>query len=101
MTEPRWQLRDYAIKPDEMDDWIAEWRAKIVPLRRRFGFEVAGAWRVQGADRFVWIINYNGERPWKEMDLAYYESAERKRMDPDPARHIAHSDTRFVDPLEP
>ena len=90
------QLREYTVKPGEMDEWIAEWRSKVVPLRKKHGFDVLGAWTVDGTDQFVWIISYGGTQQWKDADAGYYESAERKAMDPDPARHLAQTGARFM-----
>ena len=95
----RAQLRDYAIKPGELEAWVQEWHTSIAPLRRRFGFEVLGAWTVEGEDRFVWILEYRGSGSWESADAAYYDSSERKAIKPDPARHIAGSATRFIDPV--
>ena len=92
----KFQLREYAVKPGEMDEWIAEWREKIVPLRQRHGFKVLGAWIVDGTDQFVWIISHDGMKSWEEADAEYYGSPERKAMDPDPARHLAHTRARFM-----
>ncbi|SRR5579872_6166844 len=86
------QLRDYTIKPGEMAEWLAEWQAQIVPLRRKHGFEVAGAWTIE-ADRFVWILRRDDPQSWEEADQAYYGSPERKAMSPDPARHVAETRT--------
>lgn len=97
----RAQLRDYTIKPGELDAWVEEWRTSIAPLRRHFGFEVLGAWTVEGEDRFVWIMEHRGGGSWEAADAAYYGSAERRAIDPDPARHIAHSETRFIDSVTP
>ena len=94
----RAQLRDYTIKPGELQAWVDEWRAKVAPLRRKLGFEVLGAWTVPGEDRFVWIIRYAGPGTWEDADRAYYESPDRKAMTPDPARHIAHHEERFLEP---
>src|SRR3989442_1827710 len=85
------QLRMYTIKPGEMDAWLEEWGRLIVPLRHRLGFEIAGAWTTQ-SDQFVWILRYAGSKTWEEAEAAYYASAERTTMQPDPARHIAKSE---------
>ncbi len=69
----RCQIREYTIKPGEIDQWIGEWRAKIVPTRRQFGFEVLGAWTVDGTDKFICIIGYHGPKSWEEVDAAYYQ----------------------------
>ena len=79
-----------------MNDWLEEWRARIVPLRLAHGFKIAGAWTVDGTDRFVWIISYEGPKSWEEADAGYYASPERKAIDPDPARHLAGTTTRLM-----
>jgi NIPSNAP len=92
----RSQLREYTVNPGEMDAWLAEWREKIVPLRRRFGFEILGAWTIDGSDQFVWIITHQGPKSWSEADADYYASPERKAIDPDPARHLAKTGARLM-----
>jgi hypothetical protein len=90
------QIREYTVKPGEMADWVAEWRSRVVPLRRKFGFQIVGAWTVDGTDQFVWIITYDGPKSWEQADADYYQSPERKALDPDPARHLAHTQTRLM-----
>lgn len=41
------QLRDYRIAPGAMEDWVAEWRRRIVPIRRAVGFTVSAAWVIR------------------------------------------------------
>lgn len=84
-----YMLRDYRVKPGEMEDFVSEWKTKIVPLRKKLGFEVVGAWTV-GDGRFVWILGYQGKSgDFEEANERYYSSKERKAMKPDPARHLA------------
>lgn len=92
----RVQLRRYTVKPSEMQDWLREWREKVKPLRARFGFQVVGAWTA-APDQFVWIIRYDGPLSFEEADRAYYSSSERKALSPDPARHLAGTDTLIMD----
>lgn len=81
-------LRDYGVKPGEMEEWLREWAEKIYPLRLKMGFRVVGAWRV-GDDRFVWILSYDGEAgEFEKANQRYYDSKERKEIAPDPARHL-------------
>jgi hypothetical protein len=91
-----WQLREYTVRPGEMSEWIEEWRTHIVPLREKAGFQVLGAWTVDGTDQFVWIIGYDGPRSWDQANADYYASPERKALDPDPARHLAHQEARLM-----
>lgn len=80
------ELRIYTIQPGALDEWIAEWRDQIRPLRERFGFSVLGPWINRDGGKFVWILGH--EDDWDAVDASYYGSPERKAMEPDPARHL-------------
>jgi hypothetical protein len=84
-----WQLRLYSIREGEWDDWVREWRDSIAPLRRRLGFEVLGPWRADDG-RFAWMI---GHEDFDAADEAYYASPARAALAPDPARHLAETET--------
>ena len=81
-----YQLRDYRVRPGELDEWLEEWREQVYPLRLANGFEVIGAWIAREESRFVWII---GHDDFQLANDVYYASPERAGMDPDPARHLA------------
>jgi hypothetical protein len=85
----RYQLRDYTVREGALDEFVREWRERIVPIRERFGFVVAGAWVVEGESRFVWVVGYDGPEGFEARDREYYDSPERAALDPSPARHIA------------
>lgn len=91
-----YQLRHYRIRAGAMDEFIDAWLRGVYPLRRKFGFTFAGAWRVDGADEFIWIIGYDGPQGFAAADKAYYASPERKRMSPDPAQFIEEPTTKTV-----
>jgi len=93
----RYQLRDYRVKPGEMEAWLAEWAASIRPLRETFGFQIVGAWRVEAEERFVWILAYEGAGSFEEADRRYYESHDRRALEPDPARHLAETRMWFME----
>ena len=90
------QLRMYKAKDGELEAFIQEWRAQVLPLRRRFGFRVEGAWAIRERNEFVWVIAYDGPEGFEKRDAEYYASPERKALTPDPARHLAHIDTRLM-----
>ena len=89
-----YQLRSYVVKQGEMDEWLTEWREKVVPLRLEFGFEVVGAWVIGEESRFVWIVRHDGD--FEARDKDYYASPERKAIAPDPARHLADVETMMM-----
>lgn len=84
-----------------MQEFLDAWLAGVVPLRRRFGFEVIGAWVVDGADELVWIIGYAGDDGFDAADDRYYASPERAALDPDPAQWFESAEaTRLSSVLE-
>ena len=92
-------LRLYRIRPGELDAFVAEWRATIVPLRRSFGFTVDAAWTSPETDTFVWLLRYVGSEDWETADAAYYDSPERAAFDPDPARLIVDATELRLEPV--
>lgn len=94
-----YQYRRYRIEDGAMDAFLSEWRDVIVPMRRRFGFDVVGAWVAAEDNGFVWILSYGGSEGYAARDAEYYASDERRSLDPDPARHIAEMETAIVAPV--
>jgi len=91
------QLRDYKVKPGQMNEWIDEWRAKIYPLRVKLGFRVVGAWTINQEDRFIWILSFEGpEGSFAQAEKAYFDSTERKSIKPDPVRHLASTSQAMI-----
>jgi hypothetical protein len=93
-------LRVYRIRRGELDAFVAEWRAAIVPLRRRFGFTVEAAWTSRETDTFVWLLRYDGADDWETANAAYYDSPERAAFDPDPARLIVDTTELRLEPVD-
>jgi hypothetical protein len=83
----QFQLRDYTVEDGRLDDFVAEWREHVLPLRLALGFNVLGPWVERETSRFVWMIGYDGDLA--AANERYYSSPERAAMDPDPARLIA------------
>jgi hypothetical protein len=92
----QYQLRHYKIRAGRMEAFLDAWLRGVYPLRQKFGFTFVGAWRVEGADEFVWVIGYDGTDGLAAADRRYYASDERKRMDPDPAQYIESPLTRVM-----
>lgn len=85
------ELRVYTVKPGAMEAWVGEWREHVCPLRLKLGFTVPAAWVVEGENRFVWLLEYDGD-DYESANAAYYESPERRALDPDPARHLTSTE---------
>jgi hypothetical protein len=92
------ELRVYTVRPGAMDAWLCEWREHVYPLRLKLGFAIPAAWVVEGQDRFVWLLEYDGD-DYEAANEAYYASPERQTLDPDPARHLSATEHWPLQPV--
>lgn len=92
-----YQLRIYEVKKGKMESWLAEWNSKIRPLRESHGFKIVGGWTLPKQNKFVWILGWNGRGKFSEADARYYESTARKKITPDPARHLRGAETSVME----
>ncbi len=93
------QIRIYTINRGKLDEFTRLWRQGIAPIRRKVGFQIAGAWVIRETNQFIWLIGYDGPEDWSVKDQEYFNSPERKKLDPDPASLIARTEQYFVDPV--
>src|SRR5512139_514513 len=91
------QIHIYTINRGSLDAFAAEWRGKIKPLREQFGFRVSGGWKVKETNQFVWFLSRDDSKDWDAQNEAFYQSDERRSLNPDPARHIARVEQYFAD----
>lgn len=90
------QLRVYTIPAERLAEFEAFWRAEILPLRRRFGFEVAGAWSDPQGGTFAWVVCHP---EFERAEAEYYMSPDRASLSRDPGEFIEASDLRMMDPV--
>jgi hypothetical protein len=95
------QLRMYGISEGKLPEFVQLWLTGVLPLRRKLGFTVDGAWTVRGEDRFVWIVSYDGESSFEAKNAEYYDSPERKALDPNPADLIEEAQEIMLSPVMP
>lgn len=95
------QLRDYRIRDGELERFLAEWLAKLAPLRREIGFTIPAAWTVPEESRFIWLLAHDGDwERFEQADAAYYASPGRAAISPDPARLIEEQRTMRLTPVD-
>lgn len=93
------QLRRYTINKGQLDDFLDAWTKNVVPLRRKHGFKVDGAWTIKNRNEFVWILTYDGPEQWQTKVDEYFSSPERKAMNPDPGHFVAKIEEWFISPV--
>jgi hypothetical protein len=93
------ELRRNRIRAGHVDECLRAWVDQVPALRRRFGFELVGAWFIDGSGELVWILGYDGPDGFEAADARYYASAERAALDPDPAQWFETSESVRMRPL--
>jgi hypothetical protein len=77
-----------------MEAWLDEWHEHVRRLRLAQGFTISGPWVGEDGETFAWVLGHDGD--FEAADQAYYESDERRAVQPDPARHIERTETWFM-----
>lgn len=93
------QLRIYTINRGKLGEFVSAWKGGVYPLRRQHGYTIPAAWTIEETNQFVWIVMYDGPEDWQAKEAAYYSSAQRRTLDPDPAQWIARAEQWFVAPV--
>jgi hypothetical protein len=93
------QLRTYTLHPNALEAFVGVWQAQIKPLREKLGFRILGAWTIKATNQFVWLLHHDDANAWQQLDQAYFDSEERRAMQPDPASLIARMEHHFVEPI--
>jgi hypothetical protein len=93
------QLRVFTINRGQMDRFVDAWVQGVPRLRLKHGFRIDGAWIVPERNEFLWVLSYDGPEGFAAKDSAYYASAERGALDPDPVQFIARAERWFVRPV--
>ena len=94
------QLRHYQLKEggDRQAFLDVFWNG-VVPARKAYGFSVEGAWSVNEADEFVWIVSHRGDaEEFAAAEKAYYDGPERAALPVEPASFVAHMELRLMTP---
>lgn len=85
-----YQLRMYEVKEGLMGEFLGIF-PEVIAARRAAGFEVVGAWMVPEENRFIWIVG--AEDGIEAASERYYASEQRRAIEPEPAKLLAHIDT--------
>jgi hypothetical protein len=91
------QLRTYQVRPGAMDEFVALWRDHLVPLRERYGFQVAGAWNDDTT--FVWVVCHEAPDGWDAAEKTYYDAPDRAALPRDPKDFLESVDTKVLRPV--
>jgi len=94
------ELRVFTINKGRLDDFVKAWMAGVYPLRIKRGYRIEGAWVIRERNEFIWLLSHDGQ-DWDASEKAYYASAERAAVNPDPAQYIAKAEKWFVTSVLP
>jgi hypothetical protein len=93
------QLRIYQIKEGKFDEFLRLWMDGVYPTRLQKGWQIE-AWVVPDRRELVWILSRDCTlEEWEAKEREYYDSPERKSLNPDPAQFIADGEHRWIERL--
>lgn len=72
------ELKNYSIKADSWDEFLEAWR-KLLPIRKKFGFEVLFALVDREKNLFTWAVQHPGD--FDAADRDYQNDPERVALD--------------------
>ena len=93
------QLRIYDIKPGMMEEFASKVDEELIPIRLDYGFRRSGPWIVEENYQYVWIVHYDGEEPFEDVDKSYYADPRRGEMSFNPMDYIDRVDARMLTDL--
>jgi hypothetical protein len=94
----RSQLRIYTLAPDTAEEFVANFRRELVPLRDRYGFSVDCAYLADDRTRFTWVTSHDCPDGWETAERTYYDSPERASISFKPGDYILAHDVTMVEP---
>jgi hypothetical protein len=93
------QVRTYPVREGAMDEFIALWRDHLVPLREKYGYSVAGAWRSPDDLTFTWVVCHEAPDGWDAAEKTYYDAPERAALPRDPKDFLTGAQTMVMRPV--
>ncbi len=84
------------MRPERLDEWAELFRTRIVPLRRRLGFEIGGSWVDREHGQHIWVLAYSGPLTFEQANAAYWASPERAALGVDPKEFLLAEEIREV-----
>lgn len=69
------EIRQYAIRPGKMDEWIDFMQSEIIPFQVSKGMVICGSYRGEEDDSvYFWIRRFNSEAEREQLYTAVYKS---------------------------
>lgn len=69
-----YELRRYEIRPGKMAEWIKMMEEEIIPFQTQLGIVVAGSFKVENEDVYIWIRRFENEAERERLYEACYKS---------------------------
>lgn len=74
------ELRTYTINRGAMDEFVGTFNDTLMPLYKRLGIYVIGAWVNRAQNEFVWMRVYDDEADREAKNKAFQTSPEQVAM---------------------
>lgn len=89
------QLRVYTVRAGRMEEWIAYWKATMVPLLSEAGIRVEGAWTNEERTQFYWIRSFPDDVDFWEAERAFNRSVAELPKERIPFQYLSRMDVQI------
>ena len=96
------ELRQYRVKPDKMEEWVRYMEEVIIPFQVSKGMVISGSFvGEEEDDLYVWMRRFESEEERERLYEAVYESDTWKNEISDDVGGLIHRDRIVVTRIEP
>lgn len=91
------QIRIYTINKGMMDSWINVFQEKLMPIHKKCGIPIVGAWTNLDRSEFIWVRSFSTVDEIASKESEYFATPERTALGDLPGSHIAKIEVKVVE----
>ena len=70
------QIRTYTINRGEMDNFLKEFQAVVMPMHEKVGIPIIASWVDRGQNEFIWVRRFEDQADRERKLAAFRDSPE-------------------------
>ena len=91
------QIRTYTINRGEMDSFLKEFQAVVIPMQEKVGIPIIASWVDRAHNEFIWVRRFEDEADRERKLKAFQESPQMADIGSRVAVKIAEMEIHDVD----
>jgi len=91
------QIRTYTINRGEMDNFLKEFQAVVIPMHEKVGIPIVATWVNRAQNEFIWVRRFEDQADRERKLKAFQESPEMADIHGRVAVKIANMEIQDVE----